>query len=111
MSLINTQVKPFTANAFHNGKFIQLSEADLKGRPHLIFFGFTHCPDVCPTKLFEVSEVLSRLGPEAGKVGAYFVTVDPERDTPEKLKEIAEQPVVLGDALQHYLPETGLHTG
>jgi protein SCO1/2 len=64
-----------------------VTEADLKGRPHLIFFGFTHCPDVCPTKLFEVSEVLSRLGPEAGKVGAYFVTVDPERDTPEKLKD------------------------
>ncbi|MBZ0252599.1 MAG: SCO family protein, partial [Candidatus Methylomirabilis sp.] len=44
-------------------------------------------PDVCPTALFEVSEVLRALGPDAGKVGAYFVTVDPERDTADKLKD------------------------
>jgi protein SCO1/2 len=59
----------------------------LKGRPFLVFFGFTHCPDVCPTTLFEVSEILRALGPDADKVAALFVTVDPERDTPDKLKD------------------------
>jgi protein SCO1/2 len=62
------------------------TEEDLKGHPFLVFFGFTHCPDVCPTTLFEVSEVLRNLGPDAGRARALFVTVDPERDTPEKLK-------------------------
>jgi protein SCO1/2 len=64
-----------------------VSAQDLKGRPFLVFFGFTHCPDVCPTTLFEVSEVLRALGPDADKVNALFVTVDPERDTPDKLKD------------------------
>lgn len=63
-----------------------VTDADFRGKPFLIFFGFTHCPDICPTKLFEISEVLNRLGPDAEKVNAIFVTVDPERDTPEKLK-------------------------
>ncbi len=64
-----------------------VTDSNLKGRPYLMFFGFTHCPDVCPTKLFEVSEVLEKLGPDSAKVGAFMVTVDPERDTPEKLKD------------------------
>jgi protein SCO1/2 len=64
-----------------------VTEEKLKGRPSLVFFGFTHCPEVCPTTLFDISEVLNRLGPDAGKVNALFVTVDPERDTPEKLKD------------------------
>jgi protein SCO1/2 len=68
-----------------NGKTV--TDADLKGRPFLVFFGFTHCPDICPTTLFEVSEVLRQLGPDAGRARALFVTVDPERDTPEKLKD------------------------
>ena len=68
-----------------NGKSI--SDQDLKGRPSLVFFGFTHCPEVCPTALFDISEVLNKLGPDAEKVNAVFITVDPERDTPEKLKE------------------------
>lgn len=63
-----------------------VTEQDLKGRPTLVFFGFTHCPDVCPTTLFEVSEVLEKLGPDAEKVNAVFITVDPERDTPELLR-------------------------
>lgn len=63
-----------------------VTDADFKGRPFLVFFGFTHCPDVCPTTLFEVSEVLRALDRnEAAQ--ALFVTVDPERDTPEKLKD------------------------
>ena len=66
-----------------NGRGI--SDQDLKGKPFLVFFGFTNCPDVCPTTLFEVSEVLRQLGPDADKARALFVTVDPERDTAEKL--------------------------
>lgn len=64
----------------------KVSEAILKGEPSLIFFGFTHCPDVCPTALFEMSEIFNALGPDAGKVQAFFITVDPERDTPEAMK-------------------------
>ena len=68
-----------------NGRTV--TEEDLKGHPTLVFFGFTHCPDVCPSTLFEVSEVLRQLGPEAGGARGLFVTVDPERDTPEALKD------------------------
>jgi protein SCO1 len=69
----------------HNAR--PISDEDLKGRPFLVFFGFTHCPDVCPTTLFEVSEILRSLGPDADRVRALFVTVDPERDTPDKMKD------------------------
>jgi protein SCO1/2 len=69
----------------HNGNTV--SDADLKGKPFLVFFGFTHCPDICPTTLFEVSEILGKLGKDADGVNALFVTVDPERDTKEKLKD------------------------
>ena len=68
-----------------NGQAV--TEEALKGKPSLIFFGFTHCPDVCPTALFEMSELYKALGPDGDKVGAYFVSVDPERDTPAVLKE------------------------
>jgi len=68
-----------------NGKAI--TDQDLKGKPFLVFFGFTHCPDVCPTALFDMSEVLNRLGPDADKVNALFITVDPERDTPAVIKD------------------------
>jgi protein SCO1/2 len=64
-----------------------LSDADLKGHPFLVFFGFTHCPDVCPTTLFEVSQVLRALGPDADRVRALFITVDPERDTAPLMKD------------------------
>jgi protein SCO1 len=64
-----------------------ITDQDLKGQPFLVFFGFTHCPDVCPSTLFEVSEVLRALGPEGKGVRALFVTVDPERDTSDKLKD------------------------
>jgi protein SCO1/2 len=68
-----------------NGQTI--TDGDLKGRPFLVFFGFTHCPEVCPTALFDISEILSKLGPDAEKVNALFITVDPERDTPAALKD------------------------
>jgi protein SCO1/2 len=64
-----------------------VTEDALKGKPSLVFFGFTHCPDVCPTTLFDVSQVYKALGRDGDKVGAFFVSVDPERDTPEILKE------------------------
>lgn len=64
-----------------------ISNEDLKGQPFLIFFGFTHCPDVCPTTLFEVSEIFRQLGPDAARARALFITVDPERDTADKLKD------------------------
>lgn len=57
------------------------SLADYSGKVVVVFFGFTHCPDVCPTTLFEVSEIFRALGPEAKDLRALFVTVDPERDT------------------------------
>ncbi len=68
-----------------NGKTV--TNDDFKGHPFLVFFGFTNCPEICPTTLFDISEVLNKLGPDADKVNALFVTVDPERDTPEKLKD------------------------
>jgi protein SCO1/2 len=64
-----------------------LTDADLKGRPFLVFFGYTHCPDVCPTTLFEVSEVMHALGTDADRTAAIFITVDPERDTPAVIKD------------------------
>ena len=75
---------PFTLTD-HNGKTI--TDRDLKGKPFLVFFGFTHCPDVCPTSLFEMSELMQALGKDADKTNAVFITVDPERDTPAVLKD------------------------
>ncbi|GGI29896.1 SCO family protein [Bradyrhizobium guangdongense] len=68
-----------------NGKAV--TDKSLKGKPTLIFFGYTHCPDVCPTSLFEMSEVLRAMGKDADKVNAVFISVDPERDTPATMKE------------------------
>jgi protein SCO1/2 len=68
-----------------NGKTV--TDKSLKGKPTLIFFGYTHCPDVCPTSLFEISEVLRAMGKDADKVNAYFISVDPERDTPSTMKD------------------------
>ena len=68
-----------------NGK--PVSDEDMKGRPFLVFFGFTHCPDICPTTLFDISEVMRQLGKDADRTSALFITVDPERDTPAKLKD------------------------
>ena len=68
-----------------NGK--PVSDQDMKGRPFVVFFGYTHCPDICPTTLFEISEVMKSLGRDADRTGALFITVDPERDTPATLKD------------------------
>ena len=68
-----------------NGKAV--SDEDMKGKPFLVFFGFTHCPDICPTTLFDISQLMHALGPDAERTGALFITVDPERDTPAVLRD------------------------
>ena len=67
-----------------NGKTV--TDADLKGKWSLIYFGYTHCPDACPTALNDISIALSELGPKRDAVRPVFITVDPERDTPKSLK-------------------------
>lgn len=74
---------PFRLTA-HDGRVV--TDRDFRGMPILVFFGFTRCPDICPTTLFEVSEMLERLGADAARTQALFVTVDPERDTPTVLR-------------------------
>jgi protein SCO1 len=73
---------PFKLTA---GDGATLTDADLKGEPFLVFFGYTHCPDVCPATLAEISDVLAKM---PGKpIKALFITVDPERDTPAIMKD------------------------
>jgi protein SCO1/2 len=64
--------------------------ADFQGRLSLVFFGYTFCPDVCPLTLLEVAQVRKLLGPDAQYLDAYFVTVDPTRDTPDRLRAYAK---------------------
>jgi protein SCO1/2 len=64
-----------------------ITDEDMKGHPFLVFFGYTHCPDICPTTLFEMSEVMRALGNDADRINALFITVDPERDTPAVMKD------------------------
>jgi cytochrome oxidase Cu insertion factor (SCO1/SenC/PrrC family) len=68
-----------------NGK--RRTDADFRGKVLLVYFGFTYCPDVCPTDLQEIGLAVDRLGPAGDAVQPIFITVDPERDTPEHLKE------------------------
>ncbi|MFC5585649.1 SCO family protein [Nitratireductor kimnyeongensis] len=63
-----------------------ITEAAFKGGPRVVFFGFTHCPEVCPTTLFELDGYLEQLGDDAADIKPYFVSIDPERDTPEVMK-------------------------
>jgi len=69
----------------HNGKPRKL--ADFRGKIVVIFFGYVHCPDVCPTTLADLAQVMTKLGRDANKVQVLFVTVDPERDTREILAQ------------------------
>lgn len=59
---------------------------DQRGKPVLMFFGYTNCPDVCPTTLYEYSQIAEKLGEDSDRVEFTFITVDPNRDTPEQLK-------------------------
>lgn len=76
--------KPFQL-VDHTGATV--TEASFLGKPSAWFYGFTHCPDVCPTALAEMSAVLDALGADADQVQVVFVSVDPERDTPEIMKD------------------------
>ncbi len=76
-SLIDQNGKPFT-------------DADLKGKWQLVFFGYTHCPDVCPTALNDLSLALDQLGDKKSQIGIVYISVDPERDTPDVLKSYVE---------------------
>jgi len=77
------------------GKALELADtsgrerhlADFRGKAVVLFFGFTHCPDVCPTTLADLAGVMKALGPDADRVQVLFITVDPERDTPEALSQ------------------------
>ncbi|SHF55079.1 SCO family protein [Devosia limi] len=86
----SNEPKPYAA-AFslvdQDGK--PVTQADFLGKPSAWFFGFTNCPDVCPTALAEMSAILESLGDDAQKLQVVFVSVDPERDTPEILKDYA----------------------
>jgi protein SCO1/2 len=73
----------------HQGQARRL--ADYKGKAVVLFFGYTQCPDVCPTTLLSMREVLTQLGPDASRVQVLFVTLDPERDTQELLAQYAPQ--------------------
>lgn len=64
-----------------------VTEQALLGRPSLVFFGYTHCPDVCPATLFDISQIMHALGPDADRARAVFITVDPERDTQPVIKD------------------------
>lgn len=69
----------------HTGK--RRTDEDFRGKVMLIYFGFTYCPDICPTDLQNIGLALDQLGPAADKAQPLFITVDPERDTAEHLKE------------------------
>lgn len=69
----------------HNGETV--TQRDFAGKHMLVFFGFTHCPDVCPAKLNNISVALDRLGSLADEVTPIFITVDPDRDTPERMAQ------------------------
>ncbi len=70
-----------------NGNGEIVTEKDMAGKPTLYLFGFTFCPDVCPTTLSEMQGWISTLGPDADKLNYAFVSVDPERDTPEVMRD------------------------
>lgn len=84
----NTQFGADFALPDTNGKMRSL--ADYKGKAVVLFFGYTHCPDVCPTTMAELTQALQQLGPDAKRVQVLFVTVDPARDTPQVLSQYVQ---------------------
>ncbi|QEE44225.1 SCO family protein [Rhizobium sp. WL3] len=90
-----------------------ITEQALRGKPTALFFGFTHCPEVCPTTLFELDGWLKTVDPDANGLQAYFVTVDPERDTPailgqyisnvtDRVKGIAGDPADVAEVVKGF---------
>jgi protein SCO1 len=87
----------FTAPAQVGGKFAltdqdgrRVTDSSYRGKAMAVFFGFTNCPDICPTGLARMAEIMDALGPDAAKLQPIFVTVDPRRDTPEVMKSYVE---------------------
>jgi protein SCO1/2 len=73
------------AFALEDGDGKTISDQTLRGRPFLVYFGYTHCPDVCPTELARISDILTKMGDKA--IPALFITVDPQRDTPKIMQD------------------------
>jgi protein SCO1/2 len=82
--------------ALKDGSGKTITDETIRGRPFLVYFGYTHCPDTCPTELASISDVLAKMGDKA--VPALFITVDPERDTPAVMKDYVSSfdPHVIG---------------
>ncbi len=88
VSLDSARPGPFTAHfKLVNDRGEPVDQSIFKGSPALVYFGYTHCPEVCPTTLFEVADWLKTLGPDGKPLKAYFFSIDPERDTPDILHE------------------------
>jgi protein SCO1/2 len=84
------------AFALEDGAGKTISDQTLRGKPFLVYFGYTHCPDVCPTELARISDILSKMGDKS--IPALFITVDPERDTPKLMQDYVSSfnPAVIG---------------
>jgi protein SCO1/2 len=100
-----SQVVKSTGTAAIGGPFMlvdhfnkTVSDADFRGRNMLVFFGYTYCPDVCPTTLTDISDALEILGSDANDIAPIFITIDPERDKPKDLKEYVKHfhPKIIG---------------
>src|SRR5271170_7183675 len=84
------------AFSLEDGAGKTVSDQTLRGKPFLVYFGYTHCPDVCPTELARISDILGKMGDKA--IPALFITVDPERDTPKVMQDYVSSfnPAVIG---------------
>jgi protein SCO1 len=84
------------AFALEDGAGKSVRDQTLRGKPFLVYFGYTHCPDVCPTELARISDILSKMGDKA--IPTLFITVDPERDTPKVMQDYVSSfnPAVIG---------------
>jgi len=82
--------------ALQDGDGKTVSDQTLRGRPFLVYFGYTHCPDVCPTELARISDILSKMGDKS--IPTLFITVDPERDTPKVMQDYVSSfnPAIVG---------------
>jgi protein SCO1 len=84
------------AFALEDGAGKTVSDQTLRGKPFLVYFGYTHCPDVCPTELARISDILGRMGDKS--IPTLFITVDPERDTPKVMQDYVSSfnPAIIG---------------
>ena len=84
------------AFALEDGAGKTVSDQTLRGKPFLVYFGYTHCPDVCPTELARISDILGKMGDKS--IPALFITVDPERDTPKVMQDYVSSfnPAIVG---------------